>query len=404
MEAREEASGKLNSSQRTPVACSASEDEQRPSRQESSPRVRVKLASTRFGAALLAAARGWTERPPTTEDDQPERLAPYLPLRQRLLAQQERPGAVSALAEHQFWDLFYRQKRDRFFKHRYHLRAEFAELVPAAVQADPHRHVPIHTPRRPLSTEERAQLEQALRPASWKMSHFEPAVAQDKVLVAECGCGVGNTLIPLLRANPDLFFFAFDFSPAAIRLLMLQPEYDKDRVFAFVSDLVAPMDTSLAARSMGCSPRSEATAVLDRWTPAIYRAPPLLCHYVTCVWTLSAVPADQLSLAASRLAAMLRPGGVLLVRDYAVGDLAELRHPTCARVGPDAHVHEYIRGDGTRVHYFQVAELEELFRSVGLQNEYLHIVDRQVVNRKEKLVMHRKWIAGKWLKPNESDH
>jgi SAM-dependent methyltransferase len=319
-----------------------------------------------------------------------------------LLAERAQPTASPL--EYRFWDVFYQQKRDRFFKHRYHLRAEFAELVPASVQADPRRHVPPHVPLFPLSSDERIQLEQASEPSAWRMSAFEPGLVQDSLLVAECGCGVGNALIPLLRANPRLFFFAFDFAPAAIRLLMLQPEYDKARVFAYVSDLVAPVSSSLDEQSptgQVLDVDAGATAKLDRWTPGVYRAPPRQCHYVTCVWTLSAVPADLLPLAAARLAAMLQPGGTLLVRDYAVGDLAELRHPACARVDTDASLHEYIRGDGTRVHYFQVAELEELFRSVGLRNEYLHTVDRQVVNRKERLVMHRKWIAGKWTKPNQ---
>lgn len=35
----------------------------------------------------------------------------------------------------------------------------------------------------------------------------------------EVGCGVGNTVYPLLEENPNLFIYAFDFSKIAIELL-----------------------------------------------------------------------------------------------------------------------------------------------------------------------------------------
>jgi SAM-dependent methyltransferase len=382
----------------------------------SAPTRQTRRLTNRFGAAVLAAARGWTERPLSTtaadneaEPELAENLPSHLPLRRRLISRTGVSDLPVSTSEHEFWDLFYRQKRDRFFKHRYNLRAAFPELVPPSVRAAPHRHVPVHEPLRPLVPDARHVLESSPdEPSHWMLDDFEPALTHGKVVVAECGCGVGNALIPLLRANPDLFFFAFDYSLVALRLLLLQPEFDQARIYAYCADLGAPAAHTTAfevphaaaeTRSAAEAPVRSAPAA-QRWTTGVYRAPPLTCDFVTCVWTLSALPVASLPLAASRLAAMLRPGGALLLRDYAVGDLAELRHPACARVGTDPQRHEYLRGDGTRVHYFQVAELENLFQQAGLQTEYAHIVEREIVNRQKRLVMHRRWIAGKWRKPD----
>jgi len=38
----------------------------------------------------------------------------------------------------------------------------------------------------------------------------------------EVGCGVGNTVFPLLETHPSLFFYACDFAPKAIELLKVQ--------------------------------------------------------------------------------------------------------------------------------------------------------------------------------------
>ena len=48
---------------------------------------------------------------------------------------------------------------------------------------------------------------------------------------------MGNSAIPLMRANLDMFVHACDCSPTAIAALQVNPEYDVRRCNAFVCDL-----------------------------------------------------------------------------------------------------------------------------------------------------------------------
>ena len=39
---------------------------------------------------------------------------------------------------------------------------------------------------------------------------------EENLVLLEAGCGVGNTIFPLLRVNPRLVAYGFDFSAAAV--------------------------------------------------------------------------------------------------------------------------------------------------------------------------------------------
>ena len=54
------------------------------------------------------------------------------------------------------------------------------------------------------------------------------------------GCGAGNTLFPLLDANPSAFAYACDFSPSAVRLVHAHAAYARGRARAFVADITQP--------------------------------------------------------------------------------------------------------------------------------------------------------------------
>jgi methyltransferase-like protein 6 len=43
-----------------------------------------------------------------------------------------------------------------------------------------------------------------------------------KKVIMEIGCGVGNSMFPLLQVNPDLYFYALDFSPRAIAFVKVR--------------------------------------------------------------------------------------------------------------------------------------------------------------------------------------
>jgi methyltransferase-like protein 6 len=56
---------------------------------------------------------------------------------------------------------------------------------------------------------------------------------------AQVGCGVGNTIFPLLAEFPQIFLHACDFSPRAVNLVKAHQEYSEQRVNAFVCDVTA---------------------------------------------------------------------------------------------------------------------------------------------------------------------
>ena len=57
---------------------------------------------------------------------------------------------------------------------------------------------------------------------------------------AQLGCGAGNTVFPLLEANPQAYVYACDFAPRAVRLVQAHPSYKEGRVHAFVADITRP--------------------------------------------------------------------------------------------------------------------------------------------------------------------
>jgi len=245
------------------------------------------------------------------------------------------PDEVKSLEEgaSDNWDKFYGVHANRFFKDRNWLFTEFPELNSNA----------------------------------GKSEQFH---------ILEVGCGVGNTVFPVLETNshPDTRVFACDFSQTAVDLVKQHPEYLKDnsRCSAFVCDITKSSDWSSNA------PFPEGS--LDA---------------VTMLFVLSAIdPVAGADAALANVCRYLKPGGHVYFRDYGRYDLAQLR----IKPGKCLRDNFYARGDGTLCYFFTLEELTEMFARNGFKLVQSKVDRRLQVNRGKKLKMYRVWMQAKFQK------
>ncbi|KAH9327191.1 hypothetical protein KI387_007369, partial [Taxus chinensis] len=241
-----------------------------------------------------------------------------------------------------YWDIFYKRHENRFFKDRHYLDKEWGHYF----------------------------FELARNQWNFPGSAGTESVFRKKV-VLEVGCGAGNTVFPLLSTFPDLFVYACDFSPRAINLVKAHKDYKEERVHAFVCDVT-----------------------VDDLTVEI---PPASVDIVTMIFVLSAVSPEKMSQALKNISRVLKPNGHVLLRDYAIGDLAQER-----LISKEQKISEnfYVRGDGTRVFYFSEEALTSLFINDGFVSEKIEVHCKRIENRSRELVMDRRWIQGAFCSPN----
>ncbi|KAH6572249.1 hypothetical protein BASA50_006238 [Batrachochytrium salamandrivorans] len=187
--------------------------------------------------------------------------------------------------------------------------------------------------------------------------------------LCEIGCGAGNTVFPFLNetADANVMVYACDYSKEAIGVVKSSPLYDPLKCKAFVYDITAKdIPSEVEAGSID------------------------IC---TCIFVLSAIHPSTWAQAVANIYRMLKPGGMLLFRDYGRYDLAQLRFKK-DRLLED---HFYVRGDGTRVYFFTNDELLSMFSQFEMVQNGVH---RQlIVNRTRKLKMYRAWVQAKFRKP-----
>jgi methyltransferase-like protein 6 len=163
------------------------------------------------------------------------------------------------------------------------------------------------------------------------------------------------------------FVYACDFSERAVAFVKSDQRYDATRMHAFVADVT--------------------------------EAEPFSCvepvDVVSLVFVLSAIHPDKFSVALENVLRALKPGGVLLFRDYGLHDMAQLRFKAGNKLGENF----YVRQDGTRSYYFTPELVKRLGEAAGFQvldNEYVH---RMTVNKKEGVEAKRVFVQARLRKP-----
>ncbi|KAH0595178.1 hypothetical protein MHUMG1_06927 [Metarhizium humberi] len=205
--------------------------------------------------------------------------------------------------------------------------------------------------------------------------------AGPKVLL-EIGAGAGNTAFPVLanNQNPKLKVHACDFSKTAVEVMRNHEAYDTNFIQADVWDV--------AGESL--PPDVEEGSV----------------DVAVMVFIFSALSPREWAQAVRNVHKVLKPGGLVCFRDYGRGDLAQVRF----RKGRYLEENFYIRGDGTRVYFFDQDELAKIWSGEAFTDdldnpdmpqfeiENLGIDRRLLINRAEKLKMYRCWLQGRFRK------
>ncbi|KAI1498566.1 methyltransferase [Biscogniauxia marginata] len=219
-------------------------------------------------------------------------------------------------------------------------------------------------------------------------------------LILEVGAGAGNTAFPILanNKNPKLKIHACDFSKKAVEVMRSHEAYDPEFMQA------------------------------DVWDAAGEELPPSLednsVDVVVMVFIFSALSPLQWNQAVQNVHRVLKPGGEVCFRDYGRGDLAQVRF----KKGRYLEENFYIRGDGTRVYFFEKDELARIWSGASSSGaidksreeelgegevgetresepesalfdiEDLGVDRRMLVNRARRLKMYRCWIQGRFRK------
>ncbi|XP_017777291.1 PREDICTED: methyltransferase-like protein 6 [Nicrophorus vespilloides] len=207
---------------------------------------------------------------------------------------------------------------------------------------------------------------------NWTTREFEELLDDPSKTVTrtifEIGCGVGNFIFPLVKDGLNFNFLACDLSPRAVDLVKSNELYDGVRVKAFQADVTT------------CNLVQEtASDVVD---------------IATLIFVLSAIHPEKFFATLKNIHTVIKPGGILLFRDYGLYDMAQLRFKAGHKIADNF----YMRQDGTRSYYFSTDFVDNLFKKAGFEvisNSYVH---RRTINKKENIDVPRIFVQGKFRK------
>lgn len=228
--------------------------------------------------------------------------------------------------------------------------------------------------------------------------------------VLEVGCGNGSTALPILRGNENITVYACDCSNEALEMAkdMINANCGvsvKQRFYPFYCDFSETgLPKWLSCYSCcGTHKQKRQSCSLDveeNNGPKLSLSEKSNCcigglDFVTLIFTLSALPLHKMATAVTECFSVLKPGGLLLFRDYGLYDMTMLRFEPVQRVG----FREYVRSDGTRSYFFCLDTVRNLFMGAGFTELELEYCCVRSVNRRKGKNMQRVWVHGKFQKP-----
>ena len=202
------------------------------------------------------------------------------------------------------------------------------------------------------------------RDRHWIRQEFPELLEGRGLSVFEVGCGVGNFLFPLMEEAGDTGaigkVFGCDVSARAVQLFQENAAFKPEMMSVFVADILKDQL------------RERITEPVDA---------------CTTIFVLSALPPESLPAAIKNIWECLKPKGRWFIRDYAVGDAAQLRFdPAKSKLQKNL----YVRQDGTLANYFEREELLELLCGSGLFKLIeCKQIQSKTTNRKENLDLDR---------------
>ncbi|XP_024003998.1 methyltransferase-like protein 6 [Eutrema salsugineum] len=272
---------------------------------------------------------------------------------------QRRDSSSSASPDSQPWQDFHsRHFSGKFFKERRYLLKEFPELVSCG----------------------------------------------DNSKLLEVGCGNGSTVLPILRGSKNITVYACDCSSEAL----VRTKENIDRAIATIDNFrsfCCDFSTSEFPNWVACDRCRDSFMLKQHCYHSGDSERNYKCSlnehciggvdFVTLIFTLSAVPKERMPRAIKECFAVLKPGGLLLFRDYGLYDMTMLRFEPEKRIG----FREYVRSDGTLSYFFCLDTVRRLFTNAGFIEVELENCCVKAVNRRKGKNMYRVWVHGKFQKP-----
>ncbi|XP_073127469.1 uncharacterized protein [Henckelia pumila] len=234
--------------------------------------------------------------------------------------------------------------------------------------------------------------------------------------VLEVGCGNGSTVLPILRGQESVSVYACDCSNEALERAKVvigstNSISNKSRFCPFQCDFSTfGFPSWLACESCSRSfpqtckfgfPGASSSNKINGLNPSNFGENKRCIggvDFITMIFTLSAIPFHGMPKAIAHCFPVLKPGGLILFRDYGLYDMTMLRFKPEQRVG----YREYMRSDGTRSYFFSLDAVRNLTSAAGFIEVELEYCCVKSVNRRNGKVMKRVWVHGKFQKPKWS--